>query len=160
MESLMQAEAQRDQSPSLVHQSIWLFVHTVIALGSWLALMILGYMLNPRDVPQWAILLASACVPLFVGFAVTRMRQQEMATLVWLVGIVWILTLSLWIIDLPTGPNTCMDCDATERLTRTFFSIPRPSGLIDNDAPFIGTWPAAALLGYSIGASLALRRKT
>ena len=159
MESLMHAEAQQDRSPSLTHQAVWLFVHTALALASWLALMTLGYVLNPRDVSQSAILFASMCVPLIVGFAFTRVRQQEMASLVWLVGIVWILTLCLWIIDLPTGPNTCMECDATEKLTRTFFSIPRPSGLIDNDGPFIGTWPAAALLGYSIGARLALRRK-
>jgi hypothetical protein len=33
-----------------------------------------------------------------------------------------------------------------------------PSGLIDDDGPFIGTWPAAALLGYSIGARLALKK--
>jgi len=38
------------------------------------------------------------------------------------------------------------------------FSIPTPSGLIDDDGPFLGTWPAVALIGYSIGAALALRR--
>jgi hypothetical protein len=44
-------------------------------------------------------------------------------------------------------------------LTRTFFSLPRPSGLIDDNGPFFGTWPAAALLGYSIGTRLAFRRR-
>jgi hypothetical protein len=35
-----------------------------------------------------------------------------------------------------------------------------PSGLIDDDGPFIGTWPAAALLGYAIGARFSLRRRS
>jgi hypothetical protein len=55
-------------------------------------------------------------------------------------------------------PNQCFQCDATDKLTRTFFSIPKPSGLIDDDGPFLATWPAAALVGYSIGAWLAFRR--
>ena len=82
-----------------------------------------------------------------------------MATHVWLVGLIWLLIVSLWVLDMPTGPNACFQCGATEKLTRTFFSLPRPSGLIDDNGPFFGTWPAAALLGYSIGARLALRRR-
>ena len=69
------------------------------------------------------------------------------------------MILALWIVDLPTRPNECFQCGLTEKLTRTFFSIPSPSGLIDDDGPFIGTWPTAALVGYSIGSVLALRRK-
>jgi hypothetical protein len=60
---------------------------------------------------------------------------------------------------MPTGPNQCFQCDATEKLTRTFFSLPKPSGLIDNDGPFLCTWPAAAFLGYAIGAGLALKKR-
>jgi len=62
-------------------------------------------------------------------------------------------------LDMPTGPNACFRCSATEKLTRTFFSLPGPSGLIDDNGPFFGTWPAAALLGYSIGARLAFRQR-
>jgi hypothetical protein len=60
---------------------------------------------------------------------------------------------------MPTGPNACYQCSATEKLTRTLFSIPRPSGLIDDNGPIYGTWPAAALFGYAIGARLALRQR-
>jgi energy-coupling factor transporter transmembrane protein EcfT len=134
-------------------------MHVVLALGSWLALMMIGYALNPQGVPQIMILLLSILVPLVVGFLVTRLRQDELAPLVWLIGLIWILIVSLWVLDMPTGPNQCFQCDATEKLTRTFFSLPRPSGLIDNDGPFLGTWPAAALIGYAIGARLALRRR-
>jgi hypothetical protein len=68
------------------------------------------------------------------------------------------MIVALYIVDMPTRPNQCYQCGVTEKLTRTLFSIPTPSGLIDDDGPFLGTWPAVALIGYSIGAALALRR--
>ena len=89
---------------------------------------------------------------------ITSFRQDEMATAVWLVGMIWLLIIALWVLDMPTGPDQCFQCGATEKLTRTFFSLPQPSGLIDNDGPFLGTWPAAALAGYSIGARLAMKK--
>ena len=134
-------------------------MHTILALASWCCLMAVGYALNPPAVSQTLILVLSILVPLLVGYVITRFTQNEMATLVWMVGLIWMLIVSLWILDMPTGPNQCMQCDATEKLTRTFLSLPRPSGLIDNDGPFLGTWPALALLGYSIGARFALRRR-
>jgi hypothetical protein len=156
--SLIGDEEEKDPS-RLSNQAIWFFAHTALALGSWLVLMLVGYVVNPPGVSQLVILILSLGVPLLVGFAFTRVRQDEMGKVVWLVALIWMLIISLWILDMPTGPNACFQCDATEKLTRTFFSLPRPSGLIDNDGPFFGTWPAAALLGYSIGARLAFRRK-
>ena len=159
MESLMHTDEEERSPATLPGQAMVFFMHVVLALGSWLALMMIGYALNPQGVPQIMILLLSILVPLVVGFLVTRLRQDELAPLVWLIGLIWILIVSLWVLDMPTGPNQCFQCDATEKLTRTFFSLPRPSGLIDNDGPFLGTWPAAALIGYAIGARLALRKR-
>ena len=159
MDSLYSDEEVESSASKLTRQAISFFVHTALALGSWLALMLVGYALNPPNVPQPLILLLSTVVPLAVGFVVTRFRQDDIATVVWLVGLVWLMILALWIVDLPTRPNECFQCGLTEKLTRTFFSLPSPSGLIDDDGPFIGTWPAAALVGYSIGSVLALRRK-
>jgi len=158
MPSMLYTEEERDDS-RLSRQAFSFFVHTLLALGSWLGLMVLGYAMNPPGVSQWMVLGMSMFVPLVVGHVIARFRQDEMATAVWLVGLIWVLIISLWILDMPTGPNECFQCDATEKLTRTFFSLPTPSGLIDNDGPFLGTWPAAALLGYSIGAKLGLKRK-
>lgn len=164
---MFESSAQTDleeQSPSkLSGQALSFFLHSLVALGTWMALMLLGYLINPVGVPQLAILLLSAAVPLVVGFLIARVHPTEMATLVWLLGLVWFLIVCLWVLDMPTGPNQCFQCEATEKLTRTFFSglinnLPRPSGLIDNDGPFIGTWPAVALFGYSIGAKLGFRR--
>jgi len=138
----------------LTTQALSFSLHSLIALASWIALMLLGYAINPVGVPQLIILLMSAAVPLVVGFLVARIHSSEMATLVWLLGVIWFLIVCLWILDRPTGPNQCFQCEATEKLTRTLLSLPSPSGLIDKDGPFIATWHSAALVGYSIGARL------
>ncbi len=157
MVSLLESEEREDRGAELSHQVLWFFLHTLLALGSWIALMMLGYAINPNGVPQWGILLLSMAVPLVLGFIAMKIRPDEMATVVWLVGLIWFLIVGLWILDKPTGPDACFQCGATEKLSRTFFSFPLPSGLIDDDGPFIGTWPAAALAGYSVGAWLGLR---
>jgi hypothetical protein len=153
----MHQEEEEQGASNLSRQALWFFIHTVIALAAWLALMLAGYALNPPAVSQTFILVLSLFVPLVVGHFVARLHPDDMAASVWLLGLVWLLIVSLWVLDMPTGPNQCFQCDATDKLTRTFFSIPKPSGLIDDDGPFICTWPAAALVGYSIGAWLAIR---
>lgn len=161
MASLLETEEHAEvESTPLPRQALWFFLHTFIALAAWVGLMAAGYALNPQQVSQWAILGLSVAVPLVAGALVTKMRQDDMATLIWLLGLIWILVVGLWILDMPTGPGHCYQCGAAEKLTRTFFSLPQPSGLIDNDGPFLGTWPAAALVGYSIGARLTLRRRS
>jgi hypothetical protein len=153
----MHQEQEEQGASKLSRQALWFLIHTVIALASWLALMLAGYALNPPAVSQTFILILSIFVPLVVGHFVARLHPDDMAASVWLLGMIWLLIVSLWVLDMPTGPNQCFQCDATDKLTRTFFSIPKSSGLIDDDGPFIGTWPAAALVGYSIGAWLAIR---
>lgn len=162
MDSLLHTDEHLEEDSSsakLWWQALWFFLHTLLALAAWAALMAVGYAINPQGVPQAVILGLSIAVPLGVGALVTKFRQDDMATLVWLMGLIWILIIALWILDMPTGPNACFQCGATEKLTRTFFCLPQPSGLIDDDGPFLGTWPAAALVGYSIGARLALRKR-
>lgn len=159
IDSFLEGDEQ-DSVSRLIWQAAWFFIHAVLALASWLALMLVGYAINPTGVSQWFILLLSIAIPLVVGLLVARFRPDEMATAVWLLGLIWMLIISLWVLDMPTGPNQCLQCGATEKITRTFLSVPSPSGLIDNDGPFLGTWPAAALIGYSLGAWLALRKRT
>jgi hypothetical protein len=159
LNSLLQGEEEK-QSAKLSHQAPWFFLHALFALVTWFGLMLGGYALNPVWVPQWAILALSTVLPLIVGFIVNALYQDEMGSTVWLLGIAWFMIVALWIFDMPTGPNACFHCIATEKLTRTFFSFPRPSGLIDDDGPFVGTWPAAALVGYSIGARIGIVRRS
>ena len=161
MASLLHRDEEELRSaPGLPQQATSFFAHALLAAGSWIALMLVGYAVNPPNVPQSRVLLLSIAIPLILGFAINHFRQAEMATLVWLLGLIWFMIVALWILDMPTTPNQCATCSLSEKLTRTFFSIPSPSGLLDDDGPFLGTWPAAALLGYSIGARLALRRRT
>ncbi len=117
-----------------------------------------GYAANPTGIPQWVILFFSIAVPLLAGLAVSRFRPDEMAAMIWLIGVIWLMIFGLYLLDLPTGPGRCFQCSATEKLARSFLSLPRPSGLFDDDAPFLATWPAAALIGYSIGAWVGMRR--
>jgi hypothetical protein len=138
-------------------QALWFVLHSILALAVWFGMMMAGYALNPPGVSQTLILIVSIFVPLVVGHFIARFHPDEVGPSVWLLGLIWMLIVSIWVLDLPTGPNHCFDCDATEKLTRTFFSYPKPGGLIDDDGPFLATWPAAALLGYSIGAWLAVR---
>lgn len=147
-----------DGGENLGQQAIVFFLHMVFALGAWVAMMLAGYAINPSTVPQVLVLALSILVPLVAGNLIARFKPDEMATHIWLAGIIWLLIISLWILDMPTGPNACFDCTATEKLTRTLFSFPRPSGLIDNNGPFFGTWPAAALFGYAMGAKIAFSR--
>jgi energy-coupling factor transporter transmembrane protein EcfT len=151
-------ELEEQSTSKLSVQALEFFLHSLLALASWIGLMLLGYAIHPAGVPQLMILLLSSAVPFVVGFLVARIHSSEMASVIWLLGLTWFLILCLWVLDMPTGPNQCLQCGASEKLTRTFFSLPRPRGLIDNDGPFIGTWPAAALIGYSIGARLGFRR--
>jgi hypothetical protein len=159
MNSLLDSEAQQEQVPTLARQALSFFLHSLAALATWVALMALGYALNPVGVPQWVILLLSVAAPLAVGWVVTKIRPNEIATAVWLAGLIWLMIAGLYVLDLPTGPGQCPECSAPEKLLRTFFSLPGPSGLMDNDGPFLATWPAAALVGYSIGAWLGRRRQ-
>lgn len=159
MAKLVVVDDDDDGGEKLSQQAISFFIHIVIALGAWMAMMLLGYAIDPRSVSQMIVLLLSIAVPLLIGNLVARFKPDEMAGHIWLAGLIWILIISLWILDMPTGPNACFECGATEKLTRTLFSIPRASGLIDNNGPFFGTWPAAALFGYSIGARLVLSRR-
>jgi hypothetical protein len=160
MEPLLQTEGEEGNGASkLPQQAAAFFLHTAIALISWAVLMGAGYALNLPQVAQSLILLLCIVFPLFSGYLVNHFRQDEIAQSIWLLGLIWFLIIALWILDMPTGPNECYQCDATDKIVRTFFSLPSPSGLIDNDGPFLATWPAAAMLGYSIGAKLSLRRK-
>jgi hypothetical protein len=155
---LLEDEDEQRNETTLGGQAVSFFGHGLLALCSWIALMLVGYAVNPQDLPQAITLGASALVPLLLGYVVNRVKQSEMAVAVWLLGVIWFMIVALWIVDMPTAPNQCFNCSLGEKLSRTFFSLPSPSGLIDDDGPFLGTWPAAALIGYGIGARLAMRK--
>lgn len=149
---------EEERPSTLLSQAASFAAHTLLALLVWAVLMLAGYALNPVNASQWLILALSLTLPFPVGFLINRRSQQEMAATIWLAGVIWTLIVCLWILDLPTGPNACAQCTAADKLARSLFSFPTPSGLLDDNAPFLATWPAAAMIGYSIGARLAMRK--
>lgn len=152
-----QTRQEATHAPGLLRRPASFLLHTVFALAAWGAFMAAGYALQP-NLSQPMILALSALIPFAAGVLINKFMQSPMAASVWLFGMAWFLIVVLWVLDMPTGPGQCYQCDATEKLSRSFFSTPGPSGLIDNDGPFLATWPAAALLGYSIGARLLLKK--
>ena len=109
---------------------------------------------RPDSVPAAVTLALSFIFPLLIGFLLVKMRASDVATLTWLAGLVWFMIVGLWILDMPTGPGSCYHCGAGDKLWLTFFSLNRDSGMVDGQGRFLGTWPAAAMIGYSVGALL------
>ncbi len=156
-EELVQEEERRVSR--LGHQALWVLLHVLIAAGSWAAMMLIITAMRPEYVPVAITLGLSFTVPLLVGFLFTRFKQNEMAPYTWLIGLIWFLIICLWVLYMPTGPNQCFHCDASQKLYLTFFSFSGDSGLIDNDGRIIGTWPATAFLGYGLGSGLSLKKR-
>jgi hypothetical protein len=150
---------EEEKVSNLGEQALWVLIHTLLAAGSWAAMMLLITFAKPESVPVLITLALSFTIPFVVGNIFTRIKQDDMAPYTWLVGLIWFLIICLWILDMPTGPNQCYHCDASQKLYLTFFSPSEDSGLIDNEGRLIGTWPAVAFIGYGIGSRFALKRK-
>jgi hypothetical protein len=145
-------------SNRVLPQAMWFVLHTLFSLLAWGAMMAAISAFHPDFIPPIVTLWLSLAIPLIAGIIMVRIRQSDVATLVWLAGLVWFMIVGLWILDMPTGPGACYHCGASEKLWLTFFSLSRDSGMIDGQGRFLGTWPAVAMIGYAIGASLGGRR--
>jgi hypothetical protein len=150
---------EEEKVSNLAEQALWVLIHTLLAIGSWIAMILVISMFHPASIPVLVTLALSFAIPLVVGNIFTRIKQNDMAPYTWLIGLIWFLIICLWILDMPTGPNQCYHCDASQKIYLTFFSPSEDSGLIDGQGRFVGTWPTVAFIGYGIGSSLALKRK-
>jgi hypothetical protein len=155
----VEIQEEEEKVSNLAEQAIWVLIHTVLAIGTWVSMILVVSMMRPESVPIIITTALSFTVPFLVGNIFTRVKQNDMAPYTWLVGLIWFLIVCLWILDMPTGPNQCYHCDASQKLFLTFLSPTEDSGLIDGQGRFIGTWPSMALVGYGIGSRLALKRK-
>jgi hypothetical protein len=144
---------------TLGEQALWVLIHLLLAAGSWAAMMAAITFAKPDSIPVLVTLALSFSLPFLVGNVFTRWKQNDMAPYTWLIGLIWFLIICLWVLDMPTGPNQCYHCDASQKLWLTFFSPSEDSGLIDNEGRMLGTWPAVAFIGYGIGARMALKRR-
>jgi hypothetical protein len=152
-------QEEEEKVSNLAEQAFWVLIHTLLAIGSWGGMVLVISAFKPESVPVLITLGLSFMVPFLVGNIFTRIKQNDMAPYTWLIGLIWFLIICLWILDMPTGPNQCYHCDASEKIYLTFFSPSEDSGLIDGQGRFVGTWPAIAFIGYGIGSRFALKRK-
>jgi hypothetical protein len=143
----------------LGRESLWFLTHTLVAV-LFLAF-VLGVMsLNHPD-PDSVMpkLLGTALVfivPLFGGFIIARVQQNDIARYVWISGIVIFSVVCVWVLDLPTGKGLCETCGAVEKLWRTFFTFTHGSGLMGGDGLLVGAWVPLSTIGYAIGARFGL----
>ena len=155
----IEVQEEEENVANLAEQALWVLIHVVLAIGSWVAMVLVITLLKPDNVPVVVTTALSFTVPFLVGNIFTRIKQNDMAPSTWLVGMIWFLIICLWVLDMPTGPNQCYHCDASQKLFLTFFSPVEDSGLIDGQGRFVGTWPAVAFIGYGIGARFAFKKR-
>lgn len=150
---------EEERGSTLGRQVLWVLIHCLIAIGSWALMMVAITFMHIDNVPPAITLALSFTVPFLAGNIFTRIKQNEMGPYTWLIGLIWFLIICLYILDMPTGPNQCFHCDASEKLYKTFLSLTEDSGLIDGEGRFIGTWPTVAFVAYGIGSGMALKRR-
>jgi hypothetical protein len=142
----------------LLTQALLFLMHLGISVSIWILMMVgITFLLHPKFVPLAITLTLSFSLPMVVGFVASRIRPSEAATLTWFAGLIWIMLWGTYILDLPTGPSACYHCGATAKLWLTFLSFSQDSGLLEGQGRLVGTWPAAAMIGYALGAKFAVR---
>lgn len=65
--------------------------------------------------------------------------------------------MSVWVLDLPTGPGLCEACGAGEKIWRTLFSVTNGSGLLGEDGLLLGAWAPLSMMGYAVGAAIGFK---
>jgi hypothetical protein len=147
----------RSTEARLVNQAIWFFIHVLASLVIWgVTMTAITVILHPTLVDPAITLALAFCVPLLVALVGARIRPSESSTLTWFAGVIWFMIWGLYVLDMPTGPTACYHCGATAKLWLTFLSFTQDSGLLDGQGRFLATWPAVAMIGYSIGARIGL----
>ncbi len=140
-------------------EALWFMLHTLIAIVILIAIVAIIAMSHPdQDAagPKLLGTLLAFLVPMLAGFIIARQQRNEIATYVWISGLLIFSVVCVWVLDLPTGNGLCEHCGALEKLWRTFFSINHGSGLMGGDGLAVGTWIPLSLFGYAAGAKLAL----
>jgi hypothetical protein len=150
----------QDKTPGdLAREALLFLTHTFVALA--LLAIVIGVMsLNHPDPdsssPKQLGTILALLAPMVGGFLLARIHHNNIAGYTWISGLVIFSIVCVWVLDLPTGNGLCENCGAVEKLWRTFFTFNRGSGLIGGDGLLIGTWIPLSMIGYAIGASLAL----
>ncbi len=140
-------------------EAVWFLTHTLIAFV--LLAIVIGVMsLNHPDPdsssPKLLGTFLAFLVPTVGGFLLARIHRNDVAGSIWISGLVIFSIVCVWVLDLPTGNGLCENCGAVEKLWRTFFTFTHGSGLMGGDGLLVGSWIPLSMIGYAIGAKLAL----
>jgi hypothetical protein len=151
----------QDKTPGdLAREALWFLTHTLIAFV--LLAIVVGVMsLNHPDPdstsPKLLGTILALVAPMIGGFLLARIHHSNIASYVWISGLVIFSIICVWVVDLPTGNGLCQNCGAGEKLWRTFFTFSHGSGLMAGDGLLVGTWIPLSMIGYAIGAKFALK---
>jgi hypothetical protein len=144
----------------LSREAFWFLTHTLIAviiLAVTVGVMSLNHPDPDASSPKLLATILAFVAPVAGSFLLTRIHHSGIATHTWVSGLIFFSLVCVWVLGLPTGNGLCEGCGAAEKLSRTFFSFNHGSGLMGGDGLFIGTWIPLSMIGYAIGAKLALR---
>ena len=151
--------SQDNTQADLARQALWFLTHTLIAFV--LLAIVVGVMsLNHPDpdssTPKLLGTALAFLAPMIGGFLLARIHHNNAAVYTWISGLVIFSIVCVWVLDLPTGPGLCENCGALEKIWRTFFTFSHGSGLIGGDGLLLGAWIPLSMIGYAIGARVAL----
>jgi hypothetical protein len=144
----------------LSREALWFLIHTLVAvilLAIAIGVMSLNHPDPDSSTPKLLGTILAFLVPLIGGFLLARIHHNNVAAYVWISGLVLFSIVCVWVLDLPTGNGLCENCGAVEKLWRTFFTFSHGSGLIGGDGLLVGAWLPLSMIGYAIGAKLALK---
>ncbi len=148
-----------DKSPEQILGQIFsFFVHIVISLLVCGAIYMLMDFLNPKDFPALLTTCIIFIAAFLVAFLIHLTGRQTEAPAIWIAGVVWLLMVMVYVLELPTGPGRCENCTAVGKIVLTLFDMNKSSNLMDGAGRLIGTWPALAMVGYAMGAGRAMHR--
>lgn len=143
----------------LLREAGWFTLHTLFAVLIFALVMVGFWFARPEPSAVGPKLLCTAAaflIPLVGGFVAGRARPDTVARFVWISALVMFGVVCVYVLDLPTGAGLCDGCGPVDKLWRTFFSIDHGSGLMGGDGILIGTWIPLSMIGYAVGAKIAM----
>jgi lysylphosphatidylglycerol synthetase-like protein (DUF2156 family) len=148
-----------DKSPEeILSQIASFFAQIIISLLAYGALVLILDAVNPLNMPAIITTLLVFAVAFTVAYLLHMNGRKTEAPSIWIAGVVWILMVTVYVLELPTGPGKCENCTAMSKIGLTLFDMVQGSNLMNGAGRLIGTWPALTMIGYAMGASRALKR--
>lgn len=134
------------------------FIHIIFSLLIFVALFMFISFVNPTDLPAIITTLLTFLVPMVGAYLIHMRGVRTEGPNIWIAGVVWLLMVMVYVLELPTGPGKCEHCTAVSKIALTLFTMTEGSNLMNGEGRLWGTWPALAMIGYSVGAAMSLRR--